>query len=126
MPLLSFVPQLLPQPDQPVQHATDDEMRRIIYANDYVLAKFVDENCDTCRVLAPHIQRLANDSRFAHVLFVIVDADQTPVAAKEVSFSKAPFIVAYRKGTVSHCETVKTEVRVEEILLEFLMAPEIA
>ena len=97
-------------------------MRRIIYDNDCVLAKFVDENCDTCRALAPHVQRLANDPRFAHVLFVIVDANQTPVTAKEVAFTKAPFIVAYRKGTVSHCETVKTEARVEEILLQFLLA----
>ena len=122
MPLISFVPSILRVPEKPIQQATDEDMRKIIYDNDYVLAKFVDESCTTCRALAPHIQTLANDARFEHVLFVVVDANQTPVTAKEVAFTKAPFIVAYRKGSVKHCETVKTEQRVEEILTEFLAA----
>ena len=120
MPLISFVPSILHVPERTIQNATDADMRRIIYDNDYVLAKFVDEGCETCRELAPHIQRLANDERFKHVLFVVVDANQTPVTAKEVAFTKAPFIVAYRQGQVKHCQTVKTEQRVEEILTEFL------
>lgn len=122
MPIISFVPSILHDPQRTLQRATDEDMRRIIYENEWVLAKFVDEGCTTCRELAPHIRRLANDARFAHVLFVVVDANQTPVTAKEVAFTKAPFIVAYRKGSVKHCETVKTEARVEEILTKFLPA----
>lgn len=120
MPLISFVPSILHAPERPIQNATDADMRLLIYDHAYVLAKFVDEGCATCRELAPHIQALANDARFEHVLFVVVDANQTPVTAKEVAFSKAPYIVAYRKGQVKHCETVKTAARVEEILTEFL------
>ncbi len=82
------------------------------------LAKFEDEACETYRVLEA---RLADDARFEHVLFVMVEANQTPVTAKEVAFSKAPFIVTYRKGHVEHCETVKTGARVEEMLTGFLV-----
>ncbi len=121
MPIISFVPSILHTPERAIQNATDEDMRRLIYEHEFVLAKFVDEGCDTCRVLAPHIQRLANDARFEHVLFVVVDANQTPVTAKEVAFSKAPFIVAYHEGRVLHCETVRTEARVEEVLIELLL-----
>lgn len=86
--------------------------------------KFVDANCTICRELAPHLRTLANDPRFAHVLFLRIDAQENPVSAKEVPFTKAPFMAAYRVGRLVHCETVFTADRIEDILTEYLCAGE--
>ena len=109
--------------DRPLQEATDADLRQLIFEHPYVLVKFVDDDCLICKAIAPRLTALARDPRFAHVLFLRTNAGENPVAAQEIGFTQAPFIVAYRDGRLKHCETVFTEGRVEEILLECL-APE--
>lgn len=112
---MSFFPD-----DRQLQEATDADLRQLIFAHSHVLVKFVDDDCLICKALAPKMTDLARDPRFAHVLFLRLDAKENPVAAREVGFTRAPFIVAYRDAHLKHCEAVFTEKRVEEILLECL------
>lgn len=105
-----------------LQDATDANLRQLIYSHQYVLTKFVDPDCTICERMAPHLERLAADPRFAHVLFLRIQAHENPVAVKEVSFNKAPFIATYHNGRLLHCETVFSDARVEEILLSYLPA----
>ena len=106
--------------DRQIRAANDAELRQLIFANAHVLVKFVDDDCLICKALAPKMDALALDARFAHVLFLRIDAGESPVAAQEVGFTRAPFIVAYRDARLAHCETVFTEKRVEDILLKCL------
>ncbi len=97
-------------------------MRQLIFAHPFVLAKYVDARCTVCRTLAPHLLRFANDLRFAHVLFVQLEAAETAVSAAMVAATHAPFMAAYRRGHLVHCGTVLTAARVEEILTSYLKA----
>ncbi len=112
-----------PPPRLQLQEATDADLRQLIYSRHCVLVKYVDENCTVCKTLAPHLERLANDPRYIHVLFLRVNAAENPVAKASVAFTKAPFIAAYCNGRLLHCETVVTEGQVEEILQEHLPCP---
>lgn len=111
-----------PQPHFQLQEATDTDLRQLIYSHRFVLVKYVDADCIVCQALAPHLGGFAQDPRYAHVLFLRLNAGENPVAAKSVSFTKAPFIAAYRDGRLLHCETVLTAGRIEEILREYLPA----
>ena len=105
-----------------LQDATDTDLRQIVYGHRCVLVKFVDADCTVCQALAPHLTHFANDPQYAHVLFLRLNAAENPVAAKSVTFTKAPFIAAYCEGRLVNCETVLTEGRIEEILQEYLPA----
>ncbi|MBC7446565.1 MAG: hypothetical protein H7330_00725 [Hymenobacteraceae bacterium] len=100
--------------------ATDADLRPLIFAHSHVLVKFADKTCLICQALAPKMTALARDPRFAHVLFPRIDAGENPVAAQEVRFTRAPFLAACRDARLEHGETVFTEARVEEILLQCL------
>ena len=115
MPTSSLVPHRL------LQDATDTDLRQLIYSQECVLVKYVDDDCTVCKTLAPHLEQFANDPRYAHILFLRLNAAENPVAVREVEFTKAPFVAAYRNGRLMHCETVLTEQRVEKILQEYLL-----
>lgn len=110
----------LPAATLQLQEATDTDLRQLVFSNDYVLVKFVDDNCTICQALAPKLTALANDPHFAHVLFLRLNADSNPVASKEIGFTQAPFFAAYRNARLVHCETVYTEQHIKDILVTYL------
>ena len=94
----------------------------MLHTHPYVLVTFIDDDCTICQALAPNMERIANDPRFAHVVFLRVAAAANPIAAQSVPFSKAPFIAAYYTGRLLHCGTVFGAGRIDEILSEHLAA----
>ena len=99
-----------------VINATDSELRSIVFENKRVLVKFVDEDCNICRALAPKVEALSDQSRFSKVVFLRVDAATNPVSAEEVRFTKAPFFAAYLEGRLIECAVLTTEGEVEKLV----------
>ncbi|MBX0290013.1 thioredoxin family protein [Hymenobacter sp. HSC-4F20] len=91
----------------------DEGLRTIIHDYPRVLAKFTSENCDVCDLLAPPFERFSKDARFQKTVFLRLDVDENPVARKMMDAKVAPFFVAYCRGRLMECDTLRTE---EEVL----------
>ena len=103
-----------------INNATDADLRQLVYKNDFVIVKFIDQNCEICKALAPSFNTLSRHPNFAEVLFLRMDAKENPVSLKEVRFSSAPFIATYKKGILQHCGLVSTEEEIKTMLEQLL------
>ncbi len=105
-----------------INNATDHDLRQLLFTRDNVIVKFIDKDCAICQQLAPSFEELAQSPLYAEVLFLRMDARENPVSSKEVKFSKAPFIVTYKKGVIQDCGLVNTEEEINELLQKLIRA----
>ncbi|GGG42737.1 thioredoxin family protein [Hymenobacter glacieicola] len=94
----------------------DEGLRTLIHDYPRVLAKFTSENCAVCDLLAPPFEQFSVDSRFLTTVFLRLDADENPVARKMMDAKVAPFFVAYCRGRLVECDTLRTEQEVLTML----------
>lgn len=111
----SATPSAIPHTFQP---ATDAEMRQLIYAHTHVLVAYVTADCENCQDKLPSLEQLAHERRFAHVLFLRLDAADNVVPVREIAANNAPFVSVYQRGRLAYCGTVQTKKELAELLLE--------
>ncbi|WP_426062126.1 thioredoxin family protein [Hymenobacter sp. B1770] len=93
---------------------TDDAgLRRLTHERLKVFTKFTADNCPVCEMLGPSFARFADDEAYEGILFLRLDADQSPVARQLMNERAAPFFVSYCQGRVVECDTRHTEADVE-------------
>ncbi|GAB2782213.1 thiol-disulfide isomerase/thioredoxin [Hymenobacter luteus] len=102
----------------------DIGLRTLIHDYPRVLAKFTSENCEVCDLLAPPFERFATEERFQKTVFLRLDADENPVARKMMAAKVAPFFVAYCRGRLLECDTLRTEKEVLEMLSKLQTCPD--
>lgn len=102
----------------------DAGLRTLIHDYPRVLAKFTSENCEVCDLLAPPFERLSMEDRFQKTVFLRLDVDENPVARKMMDANVAPFFVAYCRGRLMECDTLRSEDEVLEMLGKLQTCPE--
>ncbi|MBK0403610.1 thioredoxin family protein [Adhaeribacter sp. BT258] len=66
--------------------------------NQRVIVKFTGKECAKCEELAPAYLDLSEQEDYSGIRFLKLDAEDNPIASKEVSQHGTPFIAAYRNG----------------------------
>jgi thiol-disulfide isomerase/thioredoxin len=100
----------------PVLHATDNDLRTLIFNNDSVIVKYVKEDCEYCRHLEPFYAQFSEDAMYRDIRFLKVDSGQNPVAQQEVGQKDMPFVSVYKKGLLIECGSVRTEEELRAML----------
>lgn len=103
-----------------LQKATDEDLRFLTYKYEYLIAKFVSEDCPVCKDLTPVFESMANDPSYKDIMFLIIDAEENPVSSREVKLSGTPFVATYKKSTLRNCRLIKDEQELKEILDELI------
>ena len=93
----------------------DTGLRTLIHDFPRVIAKFTSADCATCKLLAPPFEKFSSDPRF-RTTFLRLNSDENPVAKKLMNERVAPFFVAYCRGRIVECDTLKTEQEVLDML----------
>jgi thiol-disulfide isomerase/thioredoxin len=62
--------------------STDADFKELINKNEKVVVKYYADWCGSCRLFSPKYNRLANDEKFAGIIFLDVNAEQNPEARK--------------------------------------------
>ena len=75
---------------------TTNEFKRAINATNLVVVDFASTWCNPCKMLAPHLEQLANLNQ--DVYFYKVDVDALSDVASEENISAMPTIKFYKNG----------------------------
>lgn len=103
-----------------IVEATDHELRTIIFEHPRVIVKFIADDCPVCEELSPFYKACAQNSRYAEITFILMNAAENPVSSKEVSLTGTPFFAAYKGSILIYCSLVSTEEGVESVLKKLL------
>lgn len=99
-----------------IDEVTDADLRLLIYKYDYVIVKFVDEQCRVCKELEPAYFAFASSPYYKDIQFMRMSASENPVSSREVSLSGTPFIATYHKGRLQECGLVSTAEQIKDML----------
>ncbi|MDQ3047849.1 MAG: thioredoxin family protein [Bacteroidota bacterium] len=89
--------------------------------NDRVILKYHTADCgDPCIKMIPIYEELSDDSKYKNVIFLVIDADDNPMAKKHILDKKQPVITLYYKGKLLDSRHASTKEGVESLLEELL------
>ncbi|WP_347157383.1 thioredoxin family protein [Pontibacter chitinilyticus] len=103
-----------------IVESNDNDLRKLIFKENRVIVKFIDENCAVCKALAPSFSAFAGDPAYQSITFVRMNAKENPVSSKEVRMTGTPFIATYKNGTLLACGVVATEDGLRQLLQQLL------
>lgn len=79
-----------------VLHVNSQEFENVIAQNDVVFVDFFANWCGPCKMLAPSIDKLAQEH--PEVKVVKVDVDQEPSLAMQFGVQSIPTLITFKKG----------------------------
>ena len=86
-----------------VLETNDAGLPNYVCRHTQVIVKFTADDCPVCKALSPTYQELSEQERYRDIIFLRLDAEENPIACKEVKQNGTPFMVTYRNGSlVSH------------------------
>lgn len=96
---------------------TDDAgLRQLVHEHPKAVAMFTAAHCATCEHLRPLFEVFATNRAYTGIAFLLLNADQNPVAQQLMQQQVAPFFVTYCQGRLVHCDTLYTEQQVRALL----------
>lgn len=99
-----------------VEVVTDDAFKSKLEENSKVIVKYYADWCGSCRLFKPKFRRLSEDSKYADVAFLDVNAEENQEARKMAGVSNLPFFAVFQNGKlVEGIATNKEEAVVELI-----------
>jgi len=99
-----------------VQVSTDQDFNELLSSSPKVVVKYYANWCGSCKLFAPKYRRLSDDERFAEVVFLDVNAEESPEARKIAGVDNLPFFAVFKNGElVKGLPTSKEDVVVEMI-----------
>ncbi|MFB9861649.1 thioredoxin family protein [Rufibacter immobilis] len=107
-----------------IHTSSDNELRSIIFEKERVIVKFLDEDCEICKALAPSFKKFSENPTYQDITFLQMDASENPVSSKEVKLTGTPFFAIYFKGTLRDCGLLSTEEKVRKYLDRLLACKE--
>lgn len=94
-----------------VQAVTDAEFKSALTSNPKVIVKYFADWCGSCKLFAPKFKRLSNDETNSGIIFLEVNAEESPEARKLAGVDNLPFFAAFKDGKlVAGTATSKEEV----------------
>jgi thioredoxin 1 len=95
---------------------TDAGLRQLVHQHAKAFVTFTAANCALCDQLLPVLHLFATNPAYAAIAFLLLDADQNPVAKQLMQQNAAPFFVSYVAGRLVHCDNLYTEQQVRATL----------
>ena len=87
----------------------EDILQSVVNDNEKVVVQFSASWCGNCRIMKPKFKKLASENE--KVLFVIVDAENSPESRKLANVSNLPTFATFVDGKlVNETQTNKAEV----------------
>lgn len=81
-----------------------------------VIVKYYADWCGSCRLFSPKYKRLSGDERFAHVVFLDVNAEKNPDARKKGEVKNLPTFAYFENGMLKESLCTSKEEAVVELL----------
>ena len=89
--------------------------------NDRVILKYHTEDCgEACINFRPIYKELSEDPQYKSIVFLVIDADQNPIAKKRILAKNQPVITMYLKGRLLDSRHASTKDGVIVLLEELL------
>lgn len=90
----------------------EDTLQDLVSKNDKVIVQFSASWCGNCRIMKPKFKKLASENE--NMIFVLVDAENSPESRKLANVSNLPTFATFVNGKlVNETQTNKAEVLAE-------------
>lgn len=104
-----------------VIETTDSFLFLQVAENDRVILKYHTNECgQPCVDFIPIYKSISEDPMYKDVIFLVIDADNNPMAKKRILDKKQPVITIYYKGQLLDSRHASTREGVEILLEELL------
>ena len=104
-----------------IKETTDSFLFLQVAENDRVILKYHTSACgDPCIKFIPVYKQISEDEKYKDIVFLVIDADDNPVARKHILDKKQPVITIYYKGQLLDSRHASSQEGVEELLEELL------
>ena len=99
-----------------IDEVTDKDLRMLVYKHDYVMVKFIDDQCPVCKELEPAYHDFTLNHDYMDIQFMRMNSSENPVSRRQVSLTGTPFIATYYKGKLQECGLVTTASQIKDML----------
>lgn len=104
-----------------VTETTDSLLFLQVAENDRVVLKYHTDDCgQPCLNFIPIYKELSEDPKYKSVIFLVIDAENNPMAKKHILAKRQPVITIYYKGKLLDSRHAGTKQGVEVLLNELL------
>ena len=104
-----------------VIETTDSFLFLQVAENERVILKYHTNSCgQPCISFIPIYNELSEDPKYKDVIFLVIDADNNPMAKRRILDKKQPVITIYYKGQLLDSRHASTKDGVETLLAELL------
>lgn len=86
--------------------------------NNMVIVKYFADWCGACRLFAPQFRRMSEDAKHEGVLFLDVNAEESPEARKLAGVTNLPFFATFKNGELVKADFTTKKDTVEQMLEE--------
>ncbi|QHT71414.1 thioredoxin family protein [Rhodocytophaga rosea] len=100
----------------PVQKITDAEFENQVSNNPKVVVKYYADWCGSCKLFAPKFNRLSSDARFSDVVFLDINAENSPQARKKAGVTNLPYFAVFKDGQLVESVATSKEDAVVELI----------
>lgn len=81
-----------------VVKASDQDFQDQLKQHDRVVVKYFANWCGMCKMFAPKYKRVSEEEEHGDVLFLEVNAEESPEARKMAGVSNLPYLAAFKGG----------------------------
>jgi thioredoxin 1 len=100
-----------------VIETTDSFLFLQVAENERVILKYHTNDCgQPCVSFIPVYKELSEDPKYKTIIFLVIDADDNPMAKKHILDKKQPVITIYYKGKLLDSRHAATKEGVESLL----------
>jgi len=99
-----------------VQVANDSNFQDVLNTNANVIVKYYADWCGSCKLFAPKFRRLSDNEANADVLFVDVNAEESPEARKLAGVDNLPFFAVFKSGKLLEGQSTSKEENVNALI----------
>ena len=96
--------------------ANDENFNNLLTENPKIIVKYYANWCGTCRLFKPKFRRLSEDERFQDILFLDINAEESPEARKLAGVKNLPFFASFKDGKLQEGIPTGKEDSVIELL----------
>lgn len=99
-----------------IQIATDATFAEFLNNNERVVVKYYADWCGSCKLFSPKFRRMSENEANAGLVFLDVNAEESPEARKVAGVDNLPFFAVFKNGQLVEAVSTSKEEKVAEII----------